>query len=613
MLSFRLVLLGVAGLMSISTLSCPVATKTQRTMYTPALLQKAQQKIATLDWPEKQIADMEERCRFFVQMSEDELWNFIPPAAQFRGLNVNFGSDCPIHGAEIHRKAGHYPWIMSRDKPFKLECPVGHEVYPSNDFKPWWIEGKPPVTPQNSSPHKKYVDNGAGWVDDKGTRYWFVPHYIFWQRWRRGVIAGVGDLAQAYLLTGKPIYGHKAAVMLARIAEQYPQMNYGKQAYHNKYPSVARGKILNYIWETSTVNALAAAYDAAYLAGQTALQSTFAAVIESVKGADKIRSAQSLLPLSANADFAGARVEYADDKGVVKTDFVLSGLDAKTAVKLPEGIEFSGQFGVASTDYLFLVNGTRLQHGEVSIQAEPLPAKIVAVDEAKNEITLNALFAPNALNGKVVTIANDLHSTSYTIQSATNRDGKTVLNFGDVLPIIAEGHVTTVDAAKGEVTTDTVLTGSARVDSGRHEGRWLTDATYTFKREIKAFDGKVFKLDGAIPGGAFANGRFFIVDFGIGDDVQVPPIQFVRVNGAGQYQIRSTTPLTLTVPAVRGESFVRLGSAWQPLKTPVVDGRLTVRLDPPQFTNGEAMLLIGKPPSSLPQSTLARPVEDKNP
>ncbi|MCZ7596882.1 MAG: hypothetical protein M5U09_02695 [Gammaproteobacteria bacterium] len=85
----------------------------------------------------------------------------------------------------------------------------------------------------------KCIDRGTGWVDAQGRRYWFVAHYIFWQRWQREVLPGIAQLGNAYLLTGDPAYAHKAAVLLARIATaEYSTYHYQTQAYHNGgYPT----------------------------------------------------------------------------------------------------------------------------------------------------------------------------------------------------------------------------------------------------------------------------------------------------------------------------------------------------------------------------------------
>jgi hypothetical protein len=298
---------------------------------------------------------------------------------------------------------------------------------------------------------------------------------------------------------------------------------------------------------------------------------------------------RALKPLQPNPDFAGARVEFVES-GVLRTDYVLSGSGPKTGVRLPDGLEFAGQFGVASEDRLFLVNGTKLRFGGYSLEAKPVPAKITGVNAATNEITLDVLLPAGALSGKVVTISNSLHSTSYTIHSAANQEGRTVLNFGDVLPIIAEGHVVGVDSAKSRITTDTVLTGHARVDSGKHEGRWLTDSKRTFALKIKRFDGTTFVLDGKIPEGAFADRRFFIVDFGIGDKAEVPSIQSVHRDGAGQYHLQSTTPFRVTVPAISGAYALQQGDAWVPVEAKIVGGKLTIRIDPSVYTDGKTIL-----------------------
>jgi hypothetical protein len=202
-------------------------------------------------------------------MSDEELWEFIPPPDLPRALNVRFGFDCPIHGKEIFRLGGHYPWIISPDAPFKVKCPVGGEVYPTNDFEAYFKAGRK----EKLDTTQPYLDDGYGWLDAEGNRYWFVGYYVFWQRWRRDVISGVANLARLYLRTGDAAVGHKAGVMLARLAQIYPQMDYSTQAYHNgKWPAAIPGKILDYIWEVGNTATFATAFDDAYDAlGEPAL------------------------------------------------------------------------------------------------------------------------------------------------------------------------------------------------------------------------------------------------------------------------------------------------------------------------------------------------------
>ncbi|MFW6039093.1 MAG: hypothetical protein ACOC9P_01305, partial [bacterium] len=186
------------------------------------------------------------RAEWLVAKSDQQLWDLVPPAAQKRSLAVAFDIGCPEHGRAIYREGGSYPWIMSRDKPFKVTCPVGGEVYPTNDYEPW---GKNDV--DASQP---YVDDGNGYVAEDGTRYYFVAHYMFWQRWRDDVLDGLDSLRNAYRHTGDERYAHKAAVLLARLAEVYPETDYSKQAVHKSGdPSGVNGGILDHVWENLNV------------------------------------------------------------------------------------------------------------------------------------------------------------------------------------------------------------------------------------------------------------------------------------------------------------------------------------------------------------------------
>lgn len=250
--------------------------KTGRTFYDDQTMALVREKIERFEWAQGQVNSARSAAERWIAMSDQELWDFVPPPGQLRALNVSFGNGCPVHGTEVFRAGGHYPWIMSSDEPFKVTCPVGGESYPSNDFEPWnpdSITDEPETGPD-------YVDHGAGWVDEDGTRYFFVAHWVFWHRWQREISSAIRDLRQAYLLTDEPIYAHKEAVLLARIARDYKQLDYRTQAYHHGWPSGINGRMVDYIWMNGWISNIATAYDAIYPAladGEDAELTTFLA------------------------------------------------------------------------------------------------------------------------------------------------------------------------------------------------------------------------------------------------------------------------------------------------------------------------------------------------
>ena len=244
--------------------ACVGHAKAGRTLFIPDEVARAQEKCEQLDWA-RQIRDgAVDNARWLVEMSDQELSDYVPPAEQRRALNVNFGGGCPVHGPAVFREGGHYPWIVSRELPFKVKCPVGGEIYPSNDFEPWNPGDLPPEH------GAEIIDHGTGWASPEGQRYWFVGYYLFWGRWQREILPGIGHLARAYRLTDDPRYAHAALVLLARIAQDYPDYVYGTQAYHSgKYPNPWTGRILDRIWMTGVARNFAEAYDSIYPAVST--------------------------------------------------------------------------------------------------------------------------------------------------------------------------------------------------------------------------------------------------------------------------------------------------------------------------------------------------------
>ncbi len=236
-----------------------VHAKTARTYYDEDTMAKVNAKIEKYDWAKGQVASAKSGGDWYLKMSDQELWDFVPPPEQLRAINVCHGRDCPYCGEEIIRKGGAYPWKMDREKPFKVTCPVCGRTFPENDFQPWNTAGKD-GEPESGMP---ITDKGIGWVDKEGHRYYFVSYYIFWQRWTRDIIGGMGSLGQAYLLSGDPVYAHKAAIMMAKLAGEYKDFHYPTQCYHEGIWGV-NGRISDYIWTTGNDSTIALAYDAIY-------------------------------------------------------------------------------------------------------------------------------------------------------------------------------------------------------------------------------------------------------------------------------------------------------------------------------------------------------------
>ncbi|NOY82622.1 MAG: hypothetical protein GXP31_16615 [Kiritimatiellaeota bacterium] len=229
--------------------------KDRRTLLTDKQVELARARCEKAD-SAKAIRDRIVRSgKYWMALGDDELRARIPPGAVPRAFNVST-QGCPVHGKAIY-KHGTYPWKLDIDKPFKIMCPVGGEEYPDNDFFAYLRSGFRDTALLKG----KYVDDGWGWKRSNGEIYWLVGYACHWH-WNRFILPGVLRLSRAYLLTGDPEYAHKCAVMLDRIADVYPGMEYENQSrYGFETGGRYRGKILNHIWETGTLRKLAEAYD----------------------------------------------------------------------------------------------------------------------------------------------------------------------------------------------------------------------------------------------------------------------------------------------------------------------------------------------------------------
>lgn len=227
--------------------------KTSRSLYTDAQIGHARYLCQTNNGKGLS-AWVEGKAAYWASKSDQELHDLLPDARVPRDHTVS-DLGCPIHGTAIYQH-GTYPWTVDRDHPFTLICPVGGETYPSNDFKAYYESGMRDFRLLTGD----YPDSGRGWVAPSGEKYWFVATacHISWNKWLFAIV----DLSRAYVMTGDRTYARKAIVMLDRIAEVYPGMDYSTQSRYaelvgGNYP----GKIYNRIWECGMLQRLSVAYD----------------------------------------------------------------------------------------------------------------------------------------------------------------------------------------------------------------------------------------------------------------------------------------------------------------------------------------------------------------
>jgi len=219
----------------------------------------------------------------WLSRSDAELWQRIPSQELPRAIYLAAGllyegkpDACPNCGKPI----GYAGQVDFWAQDWKVACPHCHERFPKNDFAAFYRTGLDErgcfrrdrgdrallfntEHPDPNDPlHRLWVDDGYGMTDAKGNVHHAIAYCAaaYWN----ALIAGIDNLAWAYATTSDARYAHKAAVLLDRIADVYPDMNYeplGKLGFQHSHGGSLQGRIRGNIWECGTGETLARAYD----------------------------------------------------------------------------------------------------------------------------------------------------------------------------------------------------------------------------------------------------------------------------------------------------------------------------------------------------------------
>jgi hypothetical protein len=240
------------------------------------------------EWAKQLRDEAIEKAATWVAMEDKTLWASIPGQDLPRCIDVTFDRltkgpkslGCLKCGNAIKR-FGNYPYDPDfRNKPWKLTCPSCGSVFPTNDFGKYYlsaIDEKGLFNPAKGDRsllynvdhpdpddplHKYGVDDGFGYIDENGRSHKFIGYYA-WKYWMY-LNNGLEALAAAFLFTGEQRYAHKAAILLDRIADVYPDMDwkpYADRGWYHSDGGTNLGKIEGSIWETGVVQKFAESYD----------------------------------------------------------------------------------------------------------------------------------------------------------------------------------------------------------------------------------------------------------------------------------------------------------------------------------------------------------------
>lgn len=262
----------LSTLAATSTASAP--PKTRSALFPPELIARARENARTQPWAAEIRDRLVKEAEPWMELSNDQLWSMMFGPTITRSWMVWSDGHCP----SCKEKVPMYDWVAEPlEHPWKMRCPQCNERFPKNDFGKFYdsgldehgvfdprradrsllfnVEHPDPADPL----HTFGVDDCEGYVEGEN-RWRFIGAYLIYGQWKQGIVAGISRLAAAYAATGEQVYAHKAGVLLDRVADLYPDHDFGEQGivYERKGD---RGYISTWhdaCWE---VHELAIAYD----------------------------------------------------------------------------------------------------------------------------------------------------------------------------------------------------------------------------------------------------------------------------------------------------------------------------------------------------------------
>lgn len=243
--------------------------------FPPELISIAQINTQRYPWGTEALKDIVVRAKPWIELSDDELWGSMFSHTLERAWMVWSDGHCPACKKDVVM----YNWQINAWKhPWKLQCPNCRQLFPKNDFHKFYLSGLDEngifqhnladrsllynaEHPDPADPlHKFGIDDGKGYSDGKHTWH-FIATYLVYGQWKQVVLAGIENLADAYVITGESVYARKAGILLDRVADLYPDFDFRTQGWMYERINYSWGYVSYWQQAGEELQTIALAYD----------------------------------------------------------------------------------------------------------------------------------------------------------------------------------------------------------------------------------------------------------------------------------------------------------------------------------------------------------------
>ncbi|MBT3274748.1 MAG: hypothetical protein HN368_16450 [Spirochaetales bacterium] len=206
---------------------------------------------------------------WWMDKSYEELYSLMfGPTLKRSWFVLSYGS-CPSCGGSVPM----YNWIIDPKRiPWKVECPHCTGLFPKNDFAAYYASGIDSAGVFDRSLADSSllinadgtgfgVDDGNGYVDHEGETWRFIGAYLAHGFWPLLVLDGIETLATAYFLSGNQDYARRAAIMLFRVSELFPDFDFSTQGVMYDEEGTSSGYVNYWVNTCHDIRRMTLAYD----------------------------------------------------------------------------------------------------------------------------------------------------------------------------------------------------------------------------------------------------------------------------------------------------------------------------------------------------------------